>query len=251
MPSISNLYEQRIEFAISAGKMPGVKVFRQFGRNAAVGSSFETVWPESTLHLWMVAAAVQKISSSSTADTITGPGTGAHTVLVEGLDANYVEIFETVILNGQTAVNTVGSYLRVYRLTVITAGTGFANAGIVYAGTGSLTAGKPAVVNNLIPVAVNHSLSAFYTIPARMKGYITHHEQSSSISKAIESHLYVRPFGEVFQVKDSIDYTVGEMVYDPQFPVEILEKSDIELRALAGGGGGAISAGFGLLLVQY
>ena len=59
----------------------------------------------------MSAATVLKVSSSSTADD--EGSTGAETVELFGLDADYNEINETVTLDGQTAVNTTKEYLRI------------------------------------------------------------------------------------------------------------------------------------------
>jgi hypothetical protein len=51
------------------------------------------------------AAALQMtVSSSSASDT--SAGTGARTVLITGLNANYAVISESVTMNGQTAVTT-------------------------------------------------------------------------------------------------------------------------------------------------
>lgn len=53
------------------------------------------------------------VSSSTDDDGNPTSNTGAHTVLVEGLDENWEEISETVTLNGTSAVNTVNSYIRI------------------------------------------------------------------------------------------------------------------------------------------
>lgn len=110
-------------------------------------------------------ASVVKLSSGSADDA--AAGTGARTVQVTGLLSTYVEASETVILNGQTAVNTTNSYVAINKVEVLTAGSGGVNAGIVYAGTGTVTTGVPAVVNNAITVGANVSTSAFYVMPAK------------------------------------------------------------------------------------
>ena len=129
------------ELQVSRGQISWHETVFQFGINNAVGTSFETIWTASSVYSYLAAASVLKISSGSADDA--SAGTGARTIRINGLDANYAEISETVILNGQTAVNTVNSYLRVSSLIVLTAGSGGVNAGILYAGTGTVTSGVP------------------------------------------------------------------------------------------------------------
>ena len=56
-------------------------------------------------------------------------GTGAWSVVVEGLDTDYNEISETVTLNGISAVTTTASFFRINRAYVFEAGSGEVNAG--------------------------------------------------------------------------------------------------------------------------
>ena len=121
----------------------------KFGFNPDVDDSLETVWAQGGLYSYLASASVLKVSSSSTSDT--SAGTGARTVELFGLDANYDEISETITLNGQTAVNTTNEFLRINRMVVKSAGTGGQNAGVIYAGTGTVTTGVPANNMRLLP----------------------------------------------------------------------------------------------------
>lgn len=49
-----------------------------------------------------------------------------------------------IALNGQTAVVSTNTYLMVTQLEVLTVGSGGANAGVIYAGIGTITTGVPA-----------------------------------------------------------------------------------------------------------
>lgn len=73
------------------------------------------------------------VVSTSTADDGSPVGTGAHTVSITGLDDDYNEISETVILNGTSVVVTALTYLRVNKMRVVDVGTGLVNAGIITA----------------------------------------------------------------------------------------------------------------------
>lgn len=108
-------------------------------------------------------ASVLEISSSSASDT--SAGTGARTVSISGLDINYNPLTETITLTGQTAVNTVNSYLRVNSMKVLTVGSGATNAGVIYAGTGTVTAGVPAVKLGIINTGDSISRMSQFTVP--------------------------------------------------------------------------------------
>ena len=110
------------DLQVSRGQVAYHETQFKFGFNPDIDDSLETIWAEGGLYSYLSAASVLKISSSSTDDA--SAGTGARTITISGLDANYDEISESITLNGQTAVNTTQSFLRVFRLTVDTAGTG-------------------------------------------------------------------------------------------------------------------------------
>jgi len=118
------------------------------------------------------AAAATTISSGSTSDT--SAGTGARTVLVTGLDANYNIVSETATMNGRTGVTLTNQYLRVTNIEVQTAGSGGVNAGIIYVGTGSITTGVPANIIGGIAAGDNVFQAARYTVPTGQKLIMTH-----------------------------------------------------------------------------
>ena len=59
-------------------------------------------------------------------------------------------------------------------------------------------------------------------------------------------HLYVRPFGGVFNIKNVILINSGAYRHPYDFPLTIDPKSDVVIKAAATGGGGEVSAGFDL-----
>ena len=152
----------------------------------------------------------------------------------------YDEINETVTLNGQTAVNTTKEYLRINRMVVRSAGTGGSNAGVIYAGTGTVTTGVPANVYASVNgvTGANQSLMALWTVPAGYTAYILQYDVSngttSNTPAVCKLILAVRPYGEVFQTKDVKSLTTGMHVEETfSIPLKVEEKSDIEIRALS------------------
>jgi hypothetical protein len=240
------------ELQVARGQIQGHTNFCQFGFNSAVGTSYETVWIEGGTYAFPAAAAVMKISSSSATDD--KDSTGAHTVLIEGVDASYNLISEVVTLEGQAPQNTTNSYLRVNKLTILTAGSGGTSAGAIYAGTGDVTDGVPAVVVNRTGVNSNESESAFYTVPDGYTAYITRWTMSSANTEGNASTqfaLRVRPYGGVFGFK-ALYYIPGNGIYECEafYPVGIPGKSDIEVRAAASAGSAFASTQLQILLVK-
>ena len=226
------------ELQIARGQIAWHKPLFKFGNNTTVGNSLETIWAEGGLYSYLTAATVLKVSSSSTDDT--SAGTGARTVQLYGLDGDYNEINELVTLNGQTAVNTTQSFLRINRMVVRSAGSGGANAGVIYAGTGTVTTGVPANVYASINgvTGSNQSLMALWTVPAGYTAYILQYDISngttSNTPAVCKLILAVRPYGEVFQSKDVKSLTTGMHVEETfSIPQKVTEKSDIEVRAIS------------------
>lgn len=224
--------------------LSGYDFMSKFGYNASVGTSEEPIWAESGVsYTYPTSARAMTVSSANANDT--AAGTGARTVYVEGLDGDYLVVSETATLNGQTAVNLVNTYLRVYRCYVVTAGSGGKNAGIVYVGYGTVTSGKPATVQASIVAGTNQTLQSLYTIPAGKTGYLVDHTIRSS--GAGEARLYARQFGGVFRIQRNLPITENvEKVFSValKFPA----KTDIEYRGLANTATVKMSADFTLVL---
>ena len=222
----------------------------KFGFNSDIDDSLETVWAQGGLYSYLTSATVLKISSSSTADT--SAGTGARTVQISGLDANYDEISETITLNGQTAVNTTNEYLRVNRAKVLTAGTGVQNAGVIYAGTGTVTTGVPANVYLSIAIGDNQTLMALWTVP---KGYTAYlHQVNISMNTEVSNKfgtvtLVARPNGGVFNVQDKFALSQDIINQSFTYPRKYEEKTDIEVRAIASSSNADLSVSAGLDII--
>lgn len=214
----------------------------KFGFNPDVDDSEETVWAQGGLYSYLSSASVLKVSSSSTADD--SAGTGARTVQLYGLDADYNEINETVTLDGQTAVNTTNSFLRINRMVVRSAGTGEKNAGVIYAGTGTVTAGVPANKYATIAIGDNQTLMTLWTVPAGHTAYLLQKDltvATAQNNKYATVRLVARPEGEVFQTKDKhvLDNNVLHQKYET--PLKFEEKTDIEVRCAGDSSGADIS----------
>lgn len=161
MDNYSKSSYQRI--SIGLGRSNGLVASAIRGFNPAAGTSFETVWGEGGIYSFPESASVMTVSSDSINDT--SGGTGGTSVLIEYLDENYIKNFEVVVLNGTTPVNTVASMLRINAAVTNTVGSNKTNIGNIYIGTGTVTAGKPTNVYEIILTGHGLAKTAVYTIP--------------------------------------------------------------------------------------
>jgi hypothetical protein len=84
-------------------------------------------WDAKTDYAFQSAAVALEMLSSSANDA--AAGTGARTVLVESLDADYAPVSQIVTLDGVNAVALTGTHIAVNQVTVISSGSGASNAG--------------------------------------------------------------------------------------------------------------------------
>ena len=250
--TVQGAYEP-FDLQVARNQIMGHTSFCQFGINNTVNQSNESIWIGSSLYSFPTSASVLKISSSST-DDASPSGTGAQTVQIQGLDANYAPVSETVALNGQTPVNTTNSYIRVNKIIVLTAGTSGTSAGFIYAGTGDVTDGVPAVIVNQTGLIANETESAFYSVPAGYTAYINMWTMSSGNTTAnawTRFTLRIRPFNGVFGIKAQY-HIPGNGIYEcaAAYPIAIPEKSDIDIWGYASGGTALVSSQLQIVLIK-
>lgn len=239
------------ELNAARGGIIAHKTLFKFGFNSDINGTEETIWSRGGLYVYPTVAEVNTLSSTSANDT--AEGTGARTVFVSGLDANYNEISETVTLNGQTPVNTVNSYLRINRMFVTTAGSGGGAAGTIAAGTGTVTSGVPEVCYAEISNSDNQTLMAVWTVPAGYTAYIykgTISNATATGSQYITGRLCFKPFGGVLRTAAKVTLHNQFVDFDFGIPIVLPEKTDIEARAIATSSNNAVSATFTIMYTK-
>jgi len=202
-------------------------------------------------YTYSAAADIDSLSSTDAGDT--------QDIEVQGLDANYDLVLQTITLTGQTRVALTTPLIRVFRLKNV--GT-VDVAGFVYCYVnGPLTGGRPNTTLNIRAVIEgnnNQTLMAVFTIPNGTIGYLRSFFASSAGAKKTTNfiiRLRARPFGQVFQLKNKTsipsDGAGIQYVYDD--PEVFTAKTDIEMTAeitAATVTQASVSAGFDLVLVN-
>ena len=225
------------------------EVVYKFGFNTAVGTTEEGILSQGGVFLYPAAATTMTISSSAGADDV--GSTGATSVQIYGLDANYLEQTETLAMDGQTEVVTA-EYIRVFRAIVRAAGSGETNAGTIHIGEGTVTAGVPATSYLQIGIGDGQTLHTAYTIPANKTAYLTQLLMSTggNANTVVTGRMCIREFGEIFTVKDHFLFTRTAPI-NPihRIPIKVPAKADIEVRGTASTGTTDVSAAFGLVFL--
>ena len=239
------------ELQVARGQIQGHKNVTVFGFNPDVDTTQVSVWPLPSLITFPAAALRMTVSSTSANDT--SAGTGARTVVVQGLDANYNEVTETVTMNGQTAVTMSTALLRVNYAYVATAGSGNSAAGDIYIGTGTVTAGVPATVYDIIKFDYNNTTTGSYTVPANYTAYVSQGLFSAGQaggSNQVQGRLLTRGTNNIRMTAALTTLNNGVANYVFEYPLAVPEKTTIEATAVGSSSNNGVSSMFIVLLVK-
>jgi len=241
------------ELQVARGQITGHSIVHVFGHNPDVDNNVEaTVWPIPGAILGHPASpTIMTFSSSSTNDA--AAGTGARTVHILGINGTGGYVEETVTLNGQTAVNTVNSYDAIERMTVMTAGSGGVNAGTIYAGTGTVTAGVPAVPCSAIGVGDNLSLVGHWTCPTGYTGYLLAGKLTTGTTTAsqyVVGKMKLRGVDGLTRTAAITTLADGTAWYDFSLPIRINPSECITATVTGKGNNNDVSCYFQILLIK-
>jgi len=204
----------------------------KYGKNGDVDAA-EDVWTPGGDYAFPSAAAATVIVSDDINDDGDVASTGARTVTVEGLLADYVYHKETITMDGTTDVD-LSQFLRVFRAYVATAGSSGANEGTIQIKHG-------ATVLCQIDPLVGQSLMAIVTTPAgawsNLMGWWAELDRATSASATLA--LMMSTNGGPWLQKEVRSVTnISPMARE--YPVSkdsegfrIPPKTDIKLRVLS------------------
>jgi len=219
---------------LSRGDIHKHSVVHKFGRNPDIddASGFEVLWGGGASYTGFDATAAEIVTVVSSSTDDDDGGTGAETVEIFGLDANFEPQSEIITLNGTTSVDSVNSYIRLDRAIVRSAGSGGENAG-------SITIAQKVTTANVFAVIVaglNKTSIAAYTIPAGHTGYLCNFSVSGGTPTGgtdTVTRLRARPTGEVFQIKEELSLRGGGSSFAERnfkYPMKLAAQTDVFLE---------------------
>ena len=222
----------------------------KFGHNSAVGTSEEDIWDGASdagtrtmIAAGATGAAVTlKISSSDTND--------AMDITVEGLGPLFVAQSKTVTLNGFVETAIDGTWSRVYRAYQATGTADIAGDVYIYEDDAT-TNGVPDTATKIrakILQGENQTLMAAYTIPAGMKGYVSHIEFHASSAIALSARLLARKPGVNWRTQSKYGGLLSAPVSVRSAGGYYTAGTDLKIVALVASSTVAVSAAFDVQL---
>jgi len=159
MPDNTTLQSADFNLQVARGKVSGASLVNLYGYQATVDGSFIPVWENATVYTYPPdGGTTMLLYSASASDTNVS-------VFIDGLDSNFVQQSETLVLtNGVTGVTTVKSYRRINTIRVV----GTANP----VGKLILSSADKSIPYAIINVSVGKNQTSMYTVPAGYTFYL-------------------------------------------------------------------------------
>lgn len=234
---------------LARGQINNHSHVNKFGRNTAVASgATEEIWDGSAAYSFPATALMTKVSQTTNQAALTGDS-----IEVQGLDANWDYVTQTVALNASdttTAVTLTTPLIRCFRMRVL--------ANTVCDSSIRLHNDGETQDYAVISTGKNQTQMAIYTIAAGYTGYVTNyyareHPVSGNAATSLNIELWGtdNANGYAKQVKHSMGLAVGGGAQHFFTPYKkFTEKSDIYLTITTVGGTSDMSGGFDLILVK-
>jgi len=236
--------------AVAKGDFTGYSSVSKFGYNPFISSTaYESIWEGSNAYPWQTVADQLEVLSSDADDT--SAGTGARTVELQGLDSSWNLLTETVIMNGTSAVTTTGSFLRIFRARVVTAGSSGRNEGTITIRDQD-TSTTRALITNGATDGNGQTLMAVYTIPAGKTGYIININVSSQKDQEQTYRLMARDntvANAAWNVKEFLTGRGGFSDWRKYAINKATEKTDLDFQVISNSTSAA-AGGFELILID-
>lgn len=199
--------------------------FALFGFNRTIDTTYETVWNDGGgVYSFPGSALTMTLVSSSASDTMS--------VKITGLDANYLEITDTITLTGTVAKTSNKAFFRINRAEILSGSN-----------VGNITISNGGTTYAYIEAGYGVTQCAFYTVPAGMSLYITRVDFTSG---TINSNKYMTARAK--SVKDGTTirffettFVTSQLAYDLKVPFRIYEKTDFSFEAKSSSGTNELS----------
>ena len=195
-----------------------------YGTTPATAGIFRTVWENmgSTEYVFPGSALTMQLVSTGASDTAS--------ITINGLDANYAIISETLVLNGTTNVPTTKQYLRINSM-VISAGSPTNPVGVVsLSNSGTIYAQINTAVYNGTTSSIGQTQMAVFTVPAGYTFYGYRYGAYSSFNGNTANYTTYRAVtNSAAGVQKVIVQTPFNTNYEVQrhFPLPYAEKTDL------------------------
>lgn len=225
------------ELQLARSQIPGHEPRHVLGQVPAMSvNTTGTVWDvNDTVYPW---------SAWNTPGTLSiaraNAGDADKNVILNGLDANFLPITETVTLAAASGNVTTQTFARLYSARMN--GTSV-NLGAVTITRGGTTVGR-------INTSVGQTLMGVYTVPAGQTAYLTQGVMTIQNGGDATGTFYYRTPGDRFLIGHRFEVASSEYLYAFTFPFRIPEKSDIDVRAAVRTNNSLVTTAFDMVLIK-
>jgi len=244
---------------VAMGEVAEYSSANKFGHNPSATTG-DDVWHGGGKYEFYPTSAVSVDIKSSDADDDDGD-TGARTCVIYGLDENWEEqTSEVITLNGTSEVAIAGTWMRIFRLIVLTAGSTGTNEGLITVQNVGAAGG---LSDNTVGISVGagdgQTQQSIYTVPAGktayfVKGYVGLADDDKN-GEVAEFQWQARPNNGVtgaWAVKGEMGCNSGgsgNWQYEYGVPAgPIPEKTDIRIRVVGATATLGVVGGYDLVL---
>ena len=224
------------ELQVSRGQITAHYRVHKFGFNPLINDSEETIWDVGGIYAYPSSAV--KMTATST-DSANDDGVQ---VTIQGLDADYNQISETITLDGSGTGETDSFFLRVFRA--------FIEGSQAPSGTINITNSSTTYAR--ITLGDNQTMMCIWTVPAGYTAYL-YQKDVSCLTEANNKfgtiRLLSRKSDGVFRTHDkfAVQNDHAEITYST--PIPFTEKTDIEVRAIGSSSNSALHVSAALDIV--
>ncbi|MFZ9740331.1 MAG: hypothetical protein ACO3CQ_00345 [Candidatus Nanopelagicaceae bacterium] len=236
----SYIWDEEFDLNVSRGKVRGASTIHKFGAVPSMSQNTTgTIWDKNdTIYPWSVWTTAGVITAS-----IANASDNGKVVTVLGLDNDFNPASDTFTLSSTATVEGTTQFRRVYRAYISSGDNNVGDVNFTKNGTDVLR----------ITATKGQTLMAIYTVPAGKTGYLYQGVCTAQASADATGNMFVRYFGQsAFRIGHSFEVTGvgGQYSYDFAFPIEIPEKSDIDVRITTRTNNGRYTAAFDILLID-
>lgn len=220
-----HMSSQNTYFDIARGYYSNAKAVNLFGFNRNIGTTFETVFNDG--------GGVYTLPSSSLTMSLVSSAADTMDVLIEGVNANWEKITDTVTLTGTTPVDTNIPFYRINSCQ-ITSGNN----------VGNITVSNGGTTYAYIEAGTGMSQAIVYSVPAGCKLYIN---SVSFASGTVNPNKYLTGRAKLITSNNAelhfweSTWAVGFMQFNVPVPFTVPEKCDFSIEAKSSSGENEIS----------
>lgn len=225
------------ELQVARGQIPGHHFRHILGEVPAMSQNQSgTIWDvNDTNYPWsaFAAAGTLSVARASTSDA-------DKKVIIYGLDADYNEIVDEVVLAAASGNVTTKSFIRIHSARMNGTST---NVGAITITKGGTTVAR-------ILAGVGNTLMAIYTVPAGYTAYLTQGVMTIQNGGDATGTFYYRVPGDRFIIGHRFEVASSEYHYAFTCPFAVPAKSDLDVRASVRTNNSIVTAAFDLILIQ-